>query len=245
MRLTNNLNLPESIFKFLSNDLYDGVRDKNTYSATELLKPTREIVLTRRHWEKLEVDCSERMWSLFGQGVHAILENEEGVEPIERISVELGDKVISGKFDRLKDNVLYDYKVTSAWTIVYGSRLVEWAEQLSIYRWLYWRKYKKELDAQGRIVAILRDWDQKEIMSGRRYPASPVVEIKLNLMSLKATEAFITDKLAEIAQAQKTLPLCTPEERWWNEKKKVFNKCMRYCNAREFCDQAKAAELAS
>lgn len=243
MKIVNRNNLPESIFNFLKNDLYDGEKAGESYSATELLKPVQEIVLTRRHWPEIEIDAGDRLWSLFGQGVHAVLEKEEDVEPIERIYAEINGKKISGKFDRIKNGIIFDFKVTSAWTVVYSSRFKEWRHQLSIYRWLYWQKYQKELSSKGFIVAILRDWDQRNTESNEKYPKSPIVEIQLTLLSLNETEAMLESKLQVIEEAMNSqvLPKCSPEERWYNEKKKIYNKCLKYCPAFKFCEQAKAS----
>lgn len=241
MKITNKNNLPESIYNFLKMDLYDGEKNGNSYSATELLKPTQEILLTRKHWKDIEVEASGRLWSLFGQGVHAVLEKEEGTEPIERLYAELEGKKISGKFDRIKNNVLYDFKVTSAITLVYNSREQEWTDQLSIYRWLYWKSKGKELSEVGRIIAILRDWSDKETKDSR-YPKGPVVEIELKLKSLGNTEEMLRRKLKELENAQAHAPgywpFCTDEERWWNPKKQTFMKCAKYCVAFKFCKQA-------
>ena len=240
MKIINRNNLPEAIFKFLQNDLYDGVKGGESYSVTELLKPIREIVLTRRHWNEIEVDAEDRVWSLFGQGVHAVLEKEEGAEPVERLYGEIDGHKISGKFDRIKDGVIYDYKVTSAWTVVYDSRRDEWTDQLSGYRWLYWKKYNKELGNIGHIIAILRDWSKKEVKPDGKYPVGPIVDIPINLVSLPKTEFMLRNKLRRIETATKTgvLPECTNDERWYNAKKNAFNKCEKYCPAFKFCLQA-------
>lgn len=240
MKITNKNNLPDAIFQFLSQDLYDGEKNGNSYSATELLKPTQEIILTRKHWDEIEVDVGSRLWSLFGQGVHAVLEREKGVEPIERLYAELDGKKISGKFDRIKDNTLYDFKVTSAWTVVYGSRVEEWTDQLSIYRWLYWKSKGKELSETGKIVAILRDWANKNLKEGGNYPLSPIVEISLKLKSLGNTEEMLRRKLVELDAniAGSESKECSDKERWWNAKQKKYNKCQEYCLAFKFCKQA-------
>lgn len=243
MKIVNKSNIPEAVFNFLKNDLYDGEKNGNSFSATELLKPVQEIILTRRHWGEIEVDASDRLWSLFGQGIHAVLEKEEGAEPIERLYAEIGGKTISGKFDRIKNGILYDFKVTSAFTLMYDSRREEWRDQLSIYRWLYWKKYGKELDKVGRIVAILRDWSAKDLKEGSKYPASPIMEVSIPLRSLEDTEKMLESKLKAIEDAWNAngnMPKCSDEERWWNEKKKVYNKCARYCVAFKFCKQANA-----
>lgn len=239
-RIVNDSKIPESIFNYLSIDNYDYKAKGDSFSATELLNPVQVILLKRRHADEITVDAADRLWVMLGNGVHAILENEKGIEPIERLTAEVLGVKISGKWDRIKNNKITDYKVTSAFTVMYRSREQEWMEQLSIYRWLYFKRYGVLLDSKGYIVALLRDWAAKEL-SNARYPRAGAVEIELNLMSPEETEDFLEHKIKKIKKAEKVkdkdLPKCTDKERWWNENKKVFNRCARYCEAAAFCVQ--------
>ena len=241
MKLTNKQNLPEAIFSYLSQDFYDHGAKGDSYSATELLKPTQEIILSRRHHDKLEVDVLDRIWSLFGQGIHAVLEKERGMEPIVRVKAVVAGKTVSGKWDRIKDGKLTDYKCTSAWTVVYKDRYPEWRKQLSIYRWLYWKANGVLLNGTGTIIAILRDWSDKNLKEGGSYPPFPIMEIPFDLMSVEETEVLVLAKLREIAGAEmlpdELLPTCTDEERWYNKTKKTYMKCAKYCPVNKFCKQ--------
>ena len=244
MKITNKFNLPEPIVEFLKQDFYDYDVKGDSISATQLLKPVQEIVLIMRHSDEIEVDVSSMLWKVLGSGVHAVLEKlkEDNSEIIKRLFADVDGVKISGKFDRIKDKKITDYKVTSAWSVVYDSRSKEWVEQLSIYRWLWFVTHAEELKDKGSIIAILRDWNERD--AGKtNYPKSAMVEIELDLMSLENTHKFISEKVKAIKDAIKIkdgeLPKCTNEERWWNEKKKVYNKCEKYCNAYKFCNQAK------
>ena len=71
MKYTNKLNLPQSIVdSFTESD----TPIKNRYSVTEILKSNKEILLTRKYWNNIEVDVSECINMLFGTAVHKILE---------------------------------------------------------------------------------------------------------------------------------------------------------------------------
>jgi len=236
VKIVNKSKLPEVIHKYLSLDMYDHNKDKNHYSATELLKSTREIVLTRRHSDEIEIDSADRIWSLFGSAVHLALEQVEiGEAQEERLSTEIDGYSISGKFDLIKDGTITDFKCTSAFTLVYKSRLLDWSKQLSIYRWLYAKTKKVILKDTGVIIAILRDWAARNVKNG--YPTSPIVEVPLKLMTLDETEKMIKDKLNDIREAHekedKDLPPCTIEETWKGK------KCDKYCDVKGFCQRGK------
>lgn len=235
MKIVNKSGIPESLFSYLSMDGYDYDAKGTSFSCTELLNPPQIVILKRRHWNEIEVDGIDRLWQMLGNGVHAILEKEKGIEKIERLKVEVLGRTVSGKWDRIKDNKITDYKVTSAWTVAYGSRNKEWGEQLSIYRWLYFKNKGILLDSKGYIVALLRDWDSKKV--GGKYPKAPALEISLDLMSIEDTEKFVEKKIKAILEAEKTLPECTDEERWYNGKTKSYMRCARYCEVSKFCPQ--------
>ena len=72
MKLTNHFNLPDTFFQAVLNDKYS--RGDAQYSATDLIRPPRITILSRRYWDEIEEDVSERIWALLGKAVHAILE---------------------------------------------------------------------------------------------------------------------------------------------------------------------------
>jgi hypothetical protein len=235
MKIVNNSKLPDVIFKYLSNDFYDFTPDKNSISATGLLKPIRETILTNRHNSEIEIDCVDRLWSLFGTGVHQALEKGNlSTRQEERISVEFEGFKVSGKFDIIDNGYLKDWKTTSAFTLVYGSRLIEWAKQLSIYRWLYWKKHGKELPDIGYVIAILRDWATRDAGRINNYPDSPIKEIELKLLSLAETTTMIVAMISNLKTCNDLpddkLPVCTEEETWEGK------KCEKYCVAASFCN---------
>jgi hypothetical protein len=81
-------------------------------SVTELLGPPRKAVLEEQHADELEEDASDRIWSLFGQSLHSVLEraNETGVAE-RRLSVDCEGWKVSGGMDLVcKDDILSDYK---------------------------------------------------------------------------------------------------------------------------------------
>src|SRR3990167_6975603 len=196
MRLTNRHNLPEPIFRFLQQDFYDGKGDDKTISATALLKPVQEYILAKRHNDEIEVDAIDNIWKLFGTGVHLVLEGLRGqdVKPNQRLTTEFNGWKVTGKYDQVIGTHLWDYKVTSVWTLIFGGRTKEWKLQLSIYRWLYWKNGLGDLDETASIVVICKDWSETSKARTNNYPETPIVDVPIKCLSYAETETFIADK---------------------------------------------------
>ena len=120
MIITNKLNLPEAYVKAISNTRHNA--DK-TLSATTLLKGYKEIILTHRHFDEIEIDASEEVWAVFGTAVHSILEHQEDdafkEEYFEKVVNEDGWKV-TGKVDRynMATETIEDWKTASVWKVI-------------------------------------------------------------------------------------------------------------------------------
>lgn len=254
MKIVNKSQIPDALFRYLKTDLYDHEEKGNSISATELLKPVRMTVLRRRYDSLLEVDAIDQLWKLLGTGVHAVLEKEKGMEKIERLKVTVLGREVSGRWDRIFKNKITDYKVTSAWSIVFGDREEEWVWQLSIYRWLYFKVKGVLLDETGSIVAILRDWSEKNLKTNKfgkvsdTYPKAPAIELNYKLKTIEETEAFVTECVLNIINSEKleddALPLCSDEDRWWNEKNGEYKRCEKYCEVKQYCKQYKDSKKA-
>ena len=248
MRIIND-GLPELIYKFLTKDSYDHSKAKNTITATQLLKPTQEYVLSQRYKDKIVVQASKLLWRVFGSAIHSVLETD--VDSEERLYHTFDDTIISGKFDKIYKNEITDYKCTSALTVAYGSRIKEWRDQLSIYKYLYWKNKFIELSDVGKIIAIFRDWSDYDLTRKRKdgslvfpkYPKSPMLEIPIKLLTLDETEKFISNKLSDIKKEMNKkdsdLNECSNEDCWYSEKKDAYNKCEKYCDVKNFCMQYK------
>lgn len=240
MKITNNSKIPDALFRFLSQDTYDYEGRGDSFSVTELLNPVQMIVLKRRHYKEIEIEAKDRLWVLLGSGVHRLLEDEEGIEKPERLGISVLGRGVSGKFDRIFDGKITDYKVTSAFTLMYGDREIEFILQLSLYRYLYYKVKGILLGKHGSIIALLRDWAERNVGT-HRYPTSNAVELTYKLMSTQETGEWLEHKVSKVIKAEKLkdekLPECTPEERWFNEKKKTYVRCGKYCEASQFCHQ--------
>lgn len=94
------MNLPQPIVDAVANDDYS--RGNSDISVTQLISPPRMTALVREHWDTLEEDVSDRIFSLFGKAVHTILERAERVAIAEqRLYMKVGDWTVSGAMDRI------------------------------------------------------------------------------------------------------------------------------------------------
>lgn len=227
MKYTNKHNLPESVYNLLAKERYQG-GDSTDYSVTTLLQPPRITQLKRRYNDQLEEDVMDSVWSLFGQVAHSLLE-EHGAENAlseERIYREILGRTISGQVDSYHDGIITDYKVTSAWTLVYGSRLHEWTEQLNLYAYLF--RSSGYVVSELRICTILRDWDRNKAKYDSSYPQTPIIIIPIKLWSIDEAESFAYERVIEHKEAEdkidRELPLCSDEDRWCQPTKYAIKK---------------------
>lgn len=247
MKFTNKHGLPQIIVDFLTQDNYDYKAAENTLSVTTLLKPTQETILIKKYKDQISTDVIDLTWRLFGSAVHSVLEKIEGpdIKKIKRLYSEMNGLKISGKFDLIKANDIYDFKVTSVWTIIYKSGEESWKKQLSIYRWLNWKTDNEILNKIGYIIVILRDWSMRNIIK-LNYPKLPIMQIPFNLMDFDEVETFLDKKTKEYLENKdkpdNELLDCTDEERWYNKKQDKYIKCEKYCSARAFCQQYKGGK---
>jgi hypothetical protein len=227
MKLTNKFNLPETFVNVIRRPQY--TRGDAQISVTELLSPTQLVQLRAKHGDSLESDVSEMIWSLFGTAVHNILEHGKGDNHIveERLHTELNDWKISGAIDLQEveeDGIIVsDYKVTGVWSVM--AEKEEWVSQLNMYAWLVERC--KGLPVKKiQIVAIVRDWQAREVDRKEGYPPSPVVVLDIDLWPFERREQYIKDRLDHhnegffAAGTGTEYPECTPAEMW--EKKTVY-----------------------
>jgi hypothetical protein len=243
--ITNNQNLAEPIYRAILNDKYQGGGD---ISITRLIAPPR-IVALRKHYEgQIIEDAVDRVWSLLGQSVHLVIERaSEGLVdveaetrlymPIEGITLPDGKNLwvwnLSGQpdiFERSKAR-LTDIKVTSVWSFMFGEK-PEWTAQLNMQAMLH--RYKGDTVNELRIAAILRDWNRRKACYEKDYPDKQAKEISLPMWSYEEQQDYAAKRVRLHQSAMRdfklsgwnpdSLPLCTPEERWYRGAKIAVKK---------------------
>jgi len=210
--------LPSTILRAVQVDKHKGA----DYSATQILNSPRIIHLTKRHESEIEIDASDRLWSLRGQAIHSIIERGSGPDDISELYMEheVEGIKLSGTLDLLtregKKTILYDYKDTSAWTIIYGSRLEEWEKQVNIYHWLL-RKTKNIIADEIKVVAFIRDWNKSDSQKVTNYPEKVCV-LPIRIWAEGAQQTYIEERIKFIEEYKdkndNELLVCSAKERW-------------------------------
>lgn len=133
----------------------------------------------------------------------------------QRATKKVGAYTVSGKFDFIIDGMVEDFKSTSTYVYVKGTNKEEQSLQGSIYRWLNPTLITKDHIA---IQYIFKDWKAALVKQDPAYPKQQIIQVKIPLISLAATEKFITEKIAlvvSLSQAkEEDMPDCTPKELW-------------------------------
>lgn len=212
MKLTNECGLPDAIVRAVENDPY--TKGDADYSVTQLLKPPRMVALERYFYDDLTEDASDRIWSLFGQVVHGILERAETAALAEkRWYATVSGKRISGGMDRfvVADGLLQDYKVTTVWKFRDGVPL-EFEQQLNVYAFLL--RENGMSCTRAEIVAILRDWSKPQAKRDISYPRKPVIRLEVPMWGNQRCRDYLAERIALHEAAPILLPMCTPPERW-------------------------------
>lgn len=244
MKVTNKAGLPEGLVRAISNDPYDS--GDSDITASSLGDPPLLRTLLKRHADILEEDASDRIWSLLGQAAHVIAErgtNGTNVLAEKRLSMDVLGWKLSGAMDHfnLDGGILDDFKVTSAWTIVYGDRVESWEQQLNTLAHLLEHHGHKVTALE--IIAILRDWSARDAERSEKYPKASVAVVPLKLWAAEKRQAYIEGRVRLHQAASRldddVITPCTEEERWMKRDKKTgaisFPRCEKYCAARPVC----------
>lgn len=122
---------------------------------------------------------------------------------------------ITGKFDMVLDGVLHDFKSTSTFAAVHGSKDEDYRLQGSIYRWLN----QDKVTADHMVINfIFTDWSKAEARRRPDYPQQRVMPHPLPLYSISEIETWMRNKILALEAAadlpESQIPHCTEEELW-------------------------------
>lgn len=237
MKYTNVHGIDEVIAKAVTEEPFYGAHNFDA-TVTQLIEPGQIAWLKQQHADELTEDVSDRLWSLLGQSVHAILAAVEVPEslPEQRLSMEVLGWLIGGKPDlyRVVDGrgVITDYKVTSVYSFLLegGAAKQEWVEQLNMYAVLY-RAAGFQVDELV-VSAILRD-HMRSKLGDIRYPRIPYQKVEVPVWPKLTAQGFLEHRVKEHQEAQLgKFHGCSPEERWaelpkWAVMKKGQKKALK------------------
>ena len=122
---------------------------------------------------------------------------------------------ISGAFDFVIEDKVYDLKTTGVYSYIHGSNEDDYIKQMSIYRWLNPTIISKDI---GSILYWFTDWSSLKASIDKAYPPTRILAKDFDLLSLKDTEEFITKKLYLIDHLieadEAVIPACSDIELW-------------------------------
>ena len=247
--LTNRLNLPQP---FVDAAMSKRKVVPNEYSVTTLLKGTCEITLSRRHYDEIEEDVSDRVWAIFGTAVHKVLEQAQETDTQIKegsIRVPIDGFTLTGIFDLYDDatGTVVDYK--TAGTIKYQKRDFDDYRTQTLYYCYMLRQLGFDAH-RAEIVMILRDWVKSKAKYDTDYPQCQVQKVEFEF-----TEDDFENAASEIAAKLKDISIqneledeyltpCTPEERWHKDDSWAVVKDGNKKAYRVFYSEEEADELA-
>lgn len=261
MNLTNRLGLPDIYCQAVEIFESDYDRGKSDYTATQLQRPVRISVLLKRHWQDVEEDVSDRLWSLAGQTGHLIFERVGAKYPkryiVERrCYCDVDGYTIGAKLDcyDIDEATIWDYKETSVFKFLMGDTR-DWEAQLNVNRLAFLSTvismdFIGQTTSLGRfpvtalkILVKLKDWKAREARRKKDYPQAPIHIVELPIWSNEAVELYISQRIAAFEAGQDNPPVCTPEERWERGKKWAVMKVGRKRAVKLFEDEGSAQAL--
>jgi hypothetical protein len=223
MKITNKLNLPQAIVEVAMKNNEDYVFNPNSFGVTTLLKPIREIILSRKYRDNIEQDVSEMINLLFGSAFHKMFEElqEKDVLKEQKVSYEVLDNMfLSGIYDRYntKTFTIEDYKTSS----VNKNDFSDYKMQGLMYAYL--------LRKNGLYVENIKFYvfykDYKQYMKDK-LPIE-VLEWQVHSSELQDIERIIKEKFKALKDNHNVdddkLPMCSDKERWYSGEKYAIMK---------------------
>jgi len=247
MIITNKYGLPQALVDIIKSD--EKEHDPKEYGVTTVLKPTREILLKRRHEKELEIDVSDCINRLFGTAFHSLIEKHDrtGMSELKLEERVLDDYKSVGRLDlyNAENESIIDYKTATVWKVMFKD-FEDWRKQGLLYAWLCLKNgfiVKKVI-----FYAFLKDWTAREKRKqGENYPGSQIYtyEFDVTIGDLMKIEDWLTAKFEEIAVNEKLsddeLPPCPDEDCWYTGDKYAVYKNTNDAKAQRVFDNIEEA----
>ncbi len=138
----------------------------------------------------------------------------------KRLFKDLGDLVISGKFDMVYNGDLIDFKTTGTYSYTSNTKGEDYILQGSIYRWL-----NPDLITGDHIhiTYLFKDWKAFAAKKDPRYPPSQILTVPYRLLSLEDTESWVRNRLRmykdNYDKPQSEMVECSDKELWMDDTK--------------------------
>lgn len=220
----DGISFPFSVW--LANDSYDYITEDNYISATQLLKPTRQVILSMR--SDVDIDIRDRLAVSTGTAIHDSVEkawmehydanmralgySEDFISKVKinPEKLELGDIPVYIEKRAVKE--LDGFKIGGKFDFVLNGNLHD-IKTSSTYTYMEDSK-REDYILQGSIYRYLNqdiitgsditidyfftDWSKINALSNSQYPQSRCLSKSYPLLSVLDTEKYLKTKLCEI-----------------------------------------------
>ena len=247
MKVTNKLNLPAAFVNAVSTTRHNAA---GCFSATTLNKGAKEIILSDRHFDEVEVDAADSVWAVWGTAVHALLESQpDNNFHEEYFKVPVSNSFVTGQVDSydMENGVINDWKTASVYKVMKAD-FSDWYKQGMTYAWLL---QQSGLEVKKcRFVALLKDHSKTKAKNDSSYPQSPVFiyEFDVTPEDMAETRDRILNKVLEIEAAYELeddfIEPCSDDERWADGEKWAVMKNGRKTAIKLFDNEADADAMA-
>ena len=247
MKVTNKLNLPAAFVNAVSTTRHNAA---GCFSATTLNKGAKEIILSDRHFDEIEVDAADSVWAVWGTAVHALLESQpDNNFHEEYFKVPVSNSFVTGQVDSydMERGIINDWKTASVWKVQFAD-FEDWRRQGMAYAWLL---QQSGLEVKKcRFVALLKDHSKTKAKNDSSYPQSPVFiyEFDVTPEDMAETRDRILNKVLEIEAAYELeddlIEPCSDDERWADGEKWAVMKNGRKTAIKLFDNEADADAMA-
>ncbi len=227
-----NDGISKPVFESIKAGWYSGKGETRFASVTQLLKPIKQTILTKRYNDKIVLNASDQIWSLMGSAMHSVLEKrlegETNFVNEKRISVNILGKKITGGSDVITLDVhdLTDYKFTTVFTYLFldEKKIFDWQMQLNMYKYLI----EENLEEMGlpsdfrinslNIALIFRDWRYVESLRGNSGYPRKTEEIPIQILPKEKVLKYMEERVSLLLKYENAkdsdLPICTKDETW-------------------------------
>jgi hypothetical protein len=241
MAYTNERNIPLSVAIWLAREMYD--RDPSYISGSELERSNRQIVLSRRTTQ--DIDLSQLVAARLGNAINDAIDAawksdrlmeyvrlagfnplfEYEVNPVipdpqksavyiqKRYEEPFMGRVLSGAPDMIFNRRLFDYKSTAVF-LYQKKKPEDYLWQLTTYRYLA-RDYID--DNVATIQFILKDWSRARAKDPN-YPQTPCPTMLVPVGTVEECRQRLERRITEIetlmSAEDEEIPYCTDEELW-------------------------------
>lgn len=228
------------------------------YSVTDIIKPPKIVLLTKRHKEELppESDDTTKVQSIIGSGTHNYLDyltrkfamrhaDKYDLRTEVRLWDKFLDRKVSGQFDGWLNGLLYDYKITKTWKLIFGD-YEDYEQQLNLYNYLCTLQ-GLPVDKMA-IIAVLKDWQAGKATgfgAQKDYPKLNYQAIPIPQWDHDIQEQFLFSRLQNLIDHENALdeelPDCESKEMWEKPAKVAVMEAGKKKAAR-LCDSEEDAE---